>query len=465
MTIPLSPRRKSRWPRLVAGIGIIAIGAMLALQLRAGPVPQVDIRPDRPALGLASSVLVRVTEPLRGPASIRVRVVQGQTDHVVLDESFATASAFELWAPPAQPVERSVPAGRDAVPGLTEGQASVVVEARGAATLLRSGVVATASVALPVLLKPPVLARGPGEVSVAQGGAGLVVYTVGRTASRHGVESGGHFFAGVRRSDLGPDAAVALFAVAYDEPRVDEIALLAEDVVDNRVRIPIVDRYERRPLTRDTINVTTAVMEAVVPKIMARTPSLEDQGSLVENYIQINRDLRAALARQLIEIGQKSSADFSWRRAFIQMPAKVVSPFADRRTYFHEGERIDEQDHLGFDLASVKKDRVPAANDGTIVFCDYFGIYGNTIIIDHGLGLMTLYAHLSSFGVKEGEAVTRGQIIGRTGATGLALGDHLHFTTMVRGVPTNPLEWWDEAWIASRIVEQIPSILDFKRTD
>ena len=73
------------------------------------------------------------------------------------------------------------------------------------------------------------------------------------------------------------------------------------------------------------------------------------------------------------------------------------------------------------------------------------------MIVDHGLGLQTLYAHLSSLGVKAGDAVTKGQELGRSGTTGLAVGDHLHFEVLVSGVSVTPIEWWDGKWIRDRV--------------
>jgi len=111
--------------------------------------------------------------------------------------------------------------------------------------------------------------------------------------------------------------------------------------------------------------------------------------------------------------------------------------------------------HFGFDLASTKQSPVPAANKGTVVFAGPLTIYGNTVIVDHGLGLQTLYAHLSSLGVKVGDAVDKGGELGRTGTTGLAIGDHLHFEVLVNGVSVTPLEWWDAKWIRDHISQPL----------
>jgi murein DD-endopeptidase MepM/ murein hydrolase activator NlpD len=68
-----------------------------------------------------------------------------------------------------------------------------------------------------------------------------------------------------------------------------------------------------------------------------------------------------------------------------------------------------------------------------------------------GWGSQTLYAHLSSIDVKPGDRVGKGQPIGRTGATGLATGDHLHYEVLIHGIPVTPLEWWDARWIRDHI--------------
>ena len=139
-----------------------------------------------------------------------------------------------------------------------------------------------------------------------------------------------------------------------------------------------------------------------------------------------------------------------------------MSSFADRRTYMYLGQEVDRQVHLGFDLASVRQAEVPAANNGVVALAEYFGIYGNAVVLDHGYGLMSLYGHLSSTDVVAGQTVEAGQTLGRTGATGLAGGDHLHFTMLLRGVAVNPLEWWDYGWIRDRIARKLAPSLNFQ---
>jgi murein DD-endopeptidase MepM/ murein hydrolase activator NlpD len=190
---------------------------------------------------------------------------------------------------------------------------------------------------------------------------------------------------------------------------------------------------------------------------------MTDRGALLDNYLAMNRDLRQANAKRLIELAARSKPQFLWRKTFLPVAnAAVRSSFADRRTYMYNGQAVDQQDHLGFDMASVQRAPVQSVNDGIVALAEYFGIYGNTVVVDHGYGLMSLYGHLSEIAVKEGDTVTRGQTVGRTGDTGLAAGDHLHFAMLLHGLAVNPIEWWDEHWIQDRLVRKLGAALPFE---
>jgi murein DD-endopeptidase MepM/ murein hydrolase activator NlpD len=145
-----------------------------------------------------------------------------------------------------------------------------------------------------------------------------------------------------------------------------------------------------------------------------------------------------------------------WSGSFLRLPKSANrARFADHRVYRYQGKVVDRQVHLGADLASVQQSPVPAANSGRVVFADSVGIYGNTVVIDHGFGLMSLYSHLSTIGIEVGARVSRGDIIGKTGVSGLAVGDHLHFGMMVNDTFVNPIEWWDGHWIKDNILNKI----------
>ena len=147
-----------------------------------------------------------------------------------------------------------------------------------------------------------------------------------------------------------------------------------------------------------------------------------------------------------------------WSGPFSQLTnSKVEANFADARTYVYKDETIDHAYHLGFDLSVTKRYPVEAANSGIVAFVGDLGIYGNTVILDHGLGLATLYSHLSSIDVKPGEPIKKAQILGRTGETGLAAGDHLHYGVYLNGIAVLPLEWWDEKWLRDNVYPKLES--------
>jgi murein DD-endopeptidase MepM/ murein hydrolase activator NlpD len=353
--------------------------------------------------------------------------------------------------------------GRTSVPTLVEGEAVVRVVAERAPTWLRRPDPVVKELRLPVRLVPPSLALLSSQHYVAQGGSGVVLYRVGPTAARDGVRAGEWFFPGVPLPGGGKEDRLALFGVPWDVTDDVRLRLVAEDDAANVAEVAFVDRFFRKPPARDRIVLDDAFLRKVVTEIRQQTPGLEDHGSLLESYLEINRGLRRRNAEELVALAPRSAGTFLWTEPFLPLHnAKVMSSFADHRTYVYEGREVDEQTHLGFDLAVVAHTPVPAANRGVVLLARYLGIYGNTVVVDHGLGLGTLYSHLSSIAVKEGQAVERGAVLGRTGATGLAGGDHLHFTTLVRGLPVSPVEWWDAHWIRDRVASKAgPTALAF----
>jgi len=130
-----------------------------------------------------------------------------------------------------------------------------------------------------------------------------------------------------------------------------------------------------------------------------------------------------------------------------------VADFGDERHYFYRDKtkEISQSYHVGYDFASTKHAPIISSNRGLVVFADRNGIYGKMPLIDHGFGLYTLYGHCSKVLVEEGEEVEAGQVIARTGMTGLALGDHLHFGILIQGVEVWPMDWMKQNWIKKNI--------------
>ena len=439
-------------------LALVVFGGLF-LAFWPGPAPVVEIVPARPGVGRAgTTVVVRARESARGITGVRVEAVQDGTAVSLAERSFPPSSTW-VWKKGEVETEVPVVLGPETIPGLAAGQISLRVHALGTGAWLRGPRETTSELSLPVSFTPPQLSVASHQNYAAQGGSGIVVYRVGASVLEkggvHGVEVGGTFFPGLP-APAGGEELFALYGVPYDLTSAAGILLVAEDPLGNRSTVSFVERWFPRPMKSDTIHLTSDFMSKVVSEILPQTPELDDRGDLLTNYLAINRDLRAANAETLRGLGERSRESFLWSGRFDPLPgSEPTSSFADRRTYLFEGREVDRQDHLGFDLASVRGAPVPAANRGVVVLSRYFGIYGNSVVLDHGAGLMSLYSHLSSIEVAPDQEVEKGQVIGSTGQTGLAGGDHLHFTLLIRGLPVNPVEWWDPKWIEDRVMAKL----------
>lgn len=297
-------------------------------------------------------------------------------------------------------------------------------------------------------LTPPKVEIVASTQYLSPGGAGLIVYRVSG-ASREGVVLGTTRFAGTPMGAPEQNTRVALVALPYDWTRSTPLSVTAQDEAGNVASRGVPVEIKPRRFPKDRIEIKDSLLQMKVPEMLPQWPPGKP---LVEGFLVINRDQRKQAEDEKRRIGAKSADKPLFEGAFVQpRNTKVFSNFAETRTYLYQGREIDTQVHYGYDLASTKQSPIPAANKGVVVFAGPLTIYGNAVIIDHGLGLMTLYGHLSTIDVKAGEAVDKGKELGRSGNTGLAIGDHLHYEVLVHGISVTPLEWWDAKWIRDHI--------------
>ena len=371
-------------------------------------------------------------------AQVDVRVVQNTKSTSVVKQEGARVGRLE------------VPVAVDsAALGLREGAATVEVWARDDFWRpLRRDDRAIAAYPVTVDLTPPKIEVLAATHYIAPGGSGLVAFRV-TGAARADVTAGPLTFRSFAFGPADRGARVALIALPWDFDPAAPLTIRATDEAGNAAARGIPAELLPRKFPRDTIEIKEPFLQAKVPELLPQRPPNQ---SLVDGFLVINRDLRRQAEEAKRRIGATSADKPLWEGPFIQpRNSKVFANFAELRTYVFGGHEIDRQVHFGYDLASTRQSAVPAANKGVVAFVEPLTIYGNTIVIDHGLGLQTLYAHLSSTAVKVGDAVAKGQEIGRTGSTGLAIGDHLHYEVLVNGVSVTPLEWWDAKWIRDRI--------------
>jgi murein DD-endopeptidase MepM/ murein hydrolase activator NlpD len=155
------------------------------------------------------------------------------------------------------------------------------------------------------------------------------------------------------------------------------------------------------------------------------------------------------------KVDQNILEDFKLEPFYPLKNGQVVASFGDHRYYKYKGAVISEAYHLGLDLASTKMADILVTNKGVTVYANYNGIYGNNLIVYHGLGLYSLYGHCSNILVQKGDIIKPWQVAAKSGATGLALGDHLHFSILIQGIFVRPAEWMDSKWIQTNITDVI----------
>ncbi len=432
------PRKKARFILFVLTVSLLAGGAWLAL--RRGPVPVIDLSTDRPAVGKATTVMANFAEPVHGLGGIRLELIQGDRVEVVDRQDLTRGSLMPFSsADGTAEVVLTAIVGTTTLDWLEDDDLVVRATADRSVGFLRRGESVVEELVLPVRLRPPRLELLSSQHYGQQGGSGAVVYRVGETAIRSGVRAGIHESPGSVREGGDPDDRFVIYALPWNLDDETEIRLFAEDDAGNRAEMAFLDLFKPLPRRVDTIRLDDAFLDRVVPAIASRTPGFDDSGTLLDQYLVINGDLRQAELERVAEISRGSEPAFLWSGPFLQMANSALKAnFAQTRDYVYEGRKVDRQTHLGLDLASTSRAPVPAPNAGRVVFAGWMSLYGNTVIIDHGYGLLSLCSHLSSIETAEGEVVEKSQLIGRSGTSGLAGGDHLHLEIFVHGQSVDP---------------------------
>jgi murein DD-endopeptidase MepM/ murein hydrolase activator NlpD len=437
--------------------------AVLAWFRAEGDAPIVDgSAPD--AIGAAGrTISIDVSDSGSGLRQIRVVIEYAMGEAVVM-ESLYPGNLGTGGSPPriSERVEFHIdPAELD----LPEGTATLVATARDWSW--RNGFLGNETiwqVPLKIDLTKPRIGVDSGLTYISRGGSGAVVYRLGESTVRDGVQVGDAFYRGYpfpgdqpgdeRGEKGGSSSRFALFAVATDAPTEPRIEVIAQDSAGNigRAGWPVVLKEKKLP--EDDVILPRSFMETTVRNLAGVEGIATDD--LDSAFDEINTRVRASNEARIREITRNSANTQLWKGAFTQLKnSQVTSRFAERRSYFSDGKKISNATHFGYDLASTSGAPIEASNAGRVAFAGDLGIYGQCVIVDHGLGLFTLYAHLSRMDVKAGDDVEQNGQLGLSGATGLAGGDHLHFATIVGGTYVEPLEWWDPLWVRTHIEARI----------
>ncbi len=445
--------------KLIALIALLAAAGTAWVMAGGQPGPALDIV-EPAAVGRSGELALTIDTPGGILNSLDVALVQREIGFPVF--ALPGGDPGALVREGEDRLRLNQPIGKERFQGLTEGPLKIVVSASRPVLFGLRQASASVEREIRVRLQPPILGVQSQFHYINHGGSELVVYRVSPPDAATGVRVGEHEYPGFPAAGAGiqgaePGLHLAFFSLQWNQDPDTPISLYARDTLGNESSAPFDSRVFAKQFRNSRINLNDRFLSRVVPAILQNSTdfTVENPSDLLASYIRINRDMRRENDAYIASLSEQTAAEMLWRGPFKQLiNTAVASGFADQRDYIYDGEVVDHQTHLGFDLASTAAAPVLAANHGRVVHAGWLGIYGNCVILDHGMGLQSLYAHLSAIDVAVGDTVTIDQQLGRSGATGLAGGDHLHFTMLLNGRAVTPVDWWSAQWVEDRILRK-----------
>jgi murein DD-endopeptidase MepM/ murein hydrolase activator NlpD len=443
---------------IVVVVAMAILGGVIYLAAGMGSPPVIQIDSPQKFVGASTPLKLTLTAPGGQLSSLLATFDQAGTVTALINQP-------SMPNPEGDTVRFGTTINRTAVAGLKSGPARITVTASRPGFLGLRQIRAEAVRDVQVRLEPPRVAVLSTHHYINVGGTEMIVYRAEPADVVSGVRVGdieypGFPATGARGEGVSvgdPALRVAFFALLYDQDPSTPMRVFARDEAGNQVEADFERRTFPKPTKVSRIELPDTFLDRVVPAILASTQEVSPQGSTLDKFLVINGELRRKNNEKIASFARETAPEMLWGGVVFHpfTNSAVQSAFADRRTYVYQGREVDHQTHLGFDLASYAGTPVVAANRGKVLFAGMLGIYGNTVILDHGMGVQSLYGHLSSIGVSAGAMVEKSQEIGRSGMTGMAAGDHLHYTMLVSGHMVNPIEWWDAHWIEDRILRKL----------
>ena len=430
---------------LIVLLGCAAVAALLGLS----SAPAISLDPALTVVGISTPIKLHV-DASHGARRVSAFLDQNGTRYPVFDASKPPRRLL-FWRNTEPPVDLTFLAGSKTTPSLKDGKARIVVEV--VSNDFR-GATATAERDIDVITKPPTVSADGEQHYINQGGSELVMLFPDGYWTEAGVKVGAYAFRSFALPG-GRPGRFSLYAYPIDLPDGAAPRVFAANPAGNEAAAHFAYKlFPKKFRTRELV-----IEDGFLRKV---TDELDPGGSgdLLARFLKINGEMRRLNNQTLAGLRLKTEEHFLWTQPFRQQTnSKVESQFADVRSYIYKGKKVDRQVHLGFDLSVTQHVGVEASNDGKVVYASRLGIYGNCIVLDHGYGLQSIYGHLSQIDVKVGDMVQQGQIIGHSGSTGLAGGDHLHFSMQLDGVQVNPVEWWDAHWIRDHVTNRLQNLI------
>lgn len=439
---------------LFAGVLICAVLVTLVIQYE-GEEPQISLDLPMRSIGVAGKLTGTVSDRKSGLRSLWIALSQKGKDHVLLDQAFPVKLFSKKDRVFKTPVDLAIEPQRF---GLADGPVTLKIRVSdGSFRNWFKGNVAYIEKELSIDTNPPEIEVLTRNHNMVNGGTALAIYRVSETGGRTGVHVGDDFFPGYSGYYKDPNIMIAFFALKHDQGSGTSMYIEAMDGAGNSARAGFMYYIGHKQYKNDRLNISDGFLNAKMPGFTI--DGVPDNSDNLAKFLTINGDIRKENGQRILSAGSNSEKTMMWKGAFIRLPGSATrANYADHRSYFHNGKLIDKQYHMGFDLASVKQAPIPAANSGKVAMVEHIGIYGKTVVLDHGYGLFSTYSHLSRVNVKVGDRVAKGDTIGNSGITGLTGGDHLHYGMFVDHVFVDPLQWWDSSWIENNITSKLNEI-------
>ncbi len=441
---------------------ILGLFGWFFAQIFEGEKPTVTIEPLPEYLSGEQIFTLKISDTKRGLKYLRVTFEKEGREIILLEKEFPFEGLLNQEGVHLHEQEIVVdPSKLKLTPGQIDLRVSVWDYSRRSGG---DGNMAVAEHKMIVDTTPPEVRVVSRMHNVNQGGACLMIYRASFDVVQSGVFVDDVFFPGYPIDEESQKGIyVCYFAIPYDAGPDWSIYLWAKDKAENFSKTTFYYHVHEKRFASERMNITDNFLTRVLEyfTFYPLDPDLSD----IEKYLKINSDLRKEDHEVFYQLREETIPKRLWEGTWLrQKNAATMARFADHRYYYYHGEKRDEQVHLGVDLASLANSPVQAANNGRVIFAERNGIYGLAVVLDHGQGLSSMYGHLSAISVELKQEVKKGDIIGYTGQTGLAGGDHLHFAIMVSGIPVNPIEWWDSHWIGDNITRKLELLKELEGT-